>query len=401
MIFKQERTNISVGYLLSFTSWLYFPITAWFFFYSRYLSFAEIALLSSISGIATLLFEIPTGAFADIIGRRASIIISFLIYAVAMLGEAYSTTFWQFAVWTIFAMLATSLLSGSLEALIYDTLVEDGKEDQYDRVISKIEALNWIGLFVSALLSGFMYYYWFRLPYIAQAVVSLIAAGVALMLVEPTIDSKKHNLKDLITQNVQGFKELFHNAKSSAMAILFIILDTGYYISSAILGISQAVEYGLDARSISILFGTGYLLSAVVSFMYPKIRRILGSRYILIVSTVLMLSSFLFAKHVGFIVGSLLIILRIASSTAVNNTRSIVMNRFISSKNRATSLSTLVLLSHLPFTFAAYFVGIYIEKTSPNTFAFLFGWIILATLIVHLFVARKSFNDRKKKVVAI
>ena len=347
------------------------------------MSYADVALLASIGGIATTIFEIPTGAFADMVGRRNAIILSYILYTIAMFSEAFTSNFYIFAGITIITSLVNSLYSGSLEALVYDTLKEDGHEGQYDKVISKMESSMWLGLLVGATLGGFMYTLWFRLPFIMQGFSALIAAIAAFRLSEPAIDSVQYKLSDMITQNVQGFKELFKSANVTLISLLFITLETGFYISAALLGISQATEYGLDARGISILFAFGYLISAGVSYFYPDIRKHLGTKKILVISVVMLLSSFIFAQYVGLLVGSLLIIGRIAASTISSNTRSVLLNRFITSKNRATSLSTLVLLSHIPYTIGAYAIGVYIEKNSANGFAFILG-IFLAIMLTLL-----------------
>lgn len=382
MLLRQERTNISIAYLLSFLGYIYFPASCWLFFYMKYMSFADVALLASIGGIATTIFEIPTGAFADMVGRRNAIILSYVLYTVAMFTEAFTNNFYIFAGITVISSLVNSLYSGSLEALVYDTLKEDGHEGQYDKVISKMESSMWLGLLVGATLGGFMYTLWFRLPFILQGFAALIAAIAAFRLSEPAIDTVQYKLSDMLIQNIQGFKELFKSAKASITSLLFITLETGFYISASLLGISQATEYGLDARGISILFAFGYLLSAGISYFYPNIRKILGTQKTLAVSVFLLLSSFIFAQYVGVILGSLLIIGRIAASTISSNTRSVLLNRFITSKNRATSLSTLVLLSHIPYTLGAYAIGVYIEKNSANEFAFILGVILSVVLIV-------------------
>lgn len=377
----QEQTNIKTAYLLSFFSELFFPITAWLFFYLRYLNFTEIALLIAIGGIASNVLEIPTGAFADLIGRKQAIFISYLIFAFAMFGIAFSTSFWFFLLFTILNSLSNSLYSGSLEALVYDTLKEDGKLDIYDRIISKVEGVVWIGLFIGAITGGFMYTIWFRLPYIIQGVLMLGAALIALALQEPAMDTKKYDVHAFLKQNVAGFKELFRSVRIGQISFFFITLTAGFYIASSILGISQARQYGLNAGTTGILFATGYLISSAVSFLYPWMKKKFNTIYLLIIILTALLSSFIFAQYAGLVFGCLLIIIRIASSTTFRNTRSIMLNKFIDSKNRATALSTLTLLSQLPYAFSAYFIGKYIDTTSPNSFAFLLGIIMVVILL--------------------
>jgi len=92
---------------------------------------------------------------------------------------------------------------------------------------------------------------------------------------------------------------------------------------------------------------------------------------------------------VGAIVGIMLIVMRIASSTTFRNSRSVIINKEISSRNRATTLSTLTLLTELPYALGASLIGLYIDRTSPNEFAYLLGVGIVAILII-IFALRRS-----------
>ncbi len=80
--------------------------------------------------------------------------------------------------------------------------------------------------------------------------------------------------------------------------------------------------------------------------------------------------------------GSILIVMRISSSTTFNNLRSSVMNGFIDSKNRATAISSLMLLTQLPFVILSSTIGGYIDKASPNSFALILGVAMMGILAI-------------------
>lgn len=226
-----------------------------------------------------------------------------------------------------------------------------------------------------------MYQYWFRLPYIVQGIVALGGAVAALGLTEPHIDSQKYEIKHFLKQNILGFKELFANVKIAQFTIVFILFGSGYFVASSILGISQLRQYDMNASGAGIIFSIGFIISAFASFVYPRLKQTFGIRILFITAALVLLVSFLFANFVGIIIGSVLIIGRIASSTTFRNTRSIIMNKYLTSENRATSLSTLVLLSQLPYALFAYPIGTYIENTSPNQFAFVLGIVLVVLLL--------------------
>ncbi len=374
--------NIRTAYFLAFVSEIFFPIAIWLFFYSKFLSFTQIALLSAIGGLASIVLEVPTGAFADMFGRKTAIVISYIFFSISMFGVAVSQSFGAFVFFIFLAALSNALYSGSLEALVYDSLKDHNQEHLFEHVTSRLEAITWIGLFIGSVAGGFLYQINFRLPYVTQGILTAIAAVAALRLHEPRIDSEKYTWSQMVSQNVTGLRELFQNQNTTFTSLTFITIAAGYYVASQILGISQAKEYGIAPSVVGILFGVGYLLSAVASHFFPKFKKILGGRNVLIISVVALLASFILAKYVGVIMGAGLIILRIASSTTFRNSRSITFNKIFSSKNRATALSTLNLLSNLPYVLLAYFIGGAIDKSSPNNFAFNLGISLVIILVV-------------------
>ncbi|MBI2465177.1 MFS transporter [Candidatus Shapirobacteria bacterium] len=376
------KNNIRLAYILSFISELYFPISVWLFYYLRYLDFSQIGILTAVKLLSSILFEVPTGVFADKAGRKRAIVISFFLYGLVMFGFAGGSVFWMFIVLDIFKALANAFYSGSMEALVYDSLKEDGEEESYDKVVSNMESIAWVGLFVSSVLGGFLYFFWFRSPYVIQGSLYIVSGFIALGLVEPKIDSKKYSWKEAWKGNTAGISELFANNKVAQMTVVFVILGAGYFIASEMMGISQAREYGMDSRWAGILFGVGYIVSAMFSQFYPILRKLFGARKLLYVVAAVLIGSFLLARWVGVIVGSILIVSRISSSTTFRNTRSGVINKLIGSKSRATSISTLVLLSQLPMAIMAYFLGDYIDKHSPNMLAWLVGWVMIGALII-------------------
>ncbi|MFA5894856.1 MAG: MFS transporter [Candidatus Shapirobacteria bacterium] len=376
------KNNIRLAYILSFVSELYFPISIWLFYYLRYLTFSEIGILTAVKLLSAIIFEVPTGVFADKVGRKKAIVISFFLYGLVMFGFAGVSVFWMFIVLDIFKALSSAFYSGSMEALVYDTLKEEGQEEHYDKVVANMESIAWIGLFVSSVLGGFLYYVWFRSPYLVQGTLYIISGIIALGLIEPKIDTKKYSWNEVWKGNFSGFSELFANNKIAQMTVVFVILGAGYFVASELMGISQAREYGMDSRGAGILFGVGYVVSALFSQFYPVLRKRLGGKNLLYIVATVLIGSFLVAKWVGIVMGSILIVSRISSSTTFRNTRSSVINKLIGSKARATSISTLVLLSQLPMAIMAYFLGDYIDKHSPNMLAWLVGWVMIITLVL-------------------
>jgi hypothetical protein len=140
---------------------------------------------------------------------------------------------------------------------------------------------------------------------------------------------------------------------------------------------------------VGFLFGAGYLVAALAAHYYPKLRSKLSAGKLAVLASLFLLVSFLGAKWVGVIGGMFFIFMRISSSTTFNNSKSLLLNEFIDSKNRATALSTMALLSDLPFVLMSYFIGDLIEKTSPNEFALVLGIVMVGLLVPQLLRYRR------------
>lgn len=386
------KKNLYIGYFLAFVNELYFPIAVWLLFFLQYMDFTQVAIIGALTTISSNVFEIPTGAIADLIGRKWTLFWSFLISSIGLLIISSGNVFIIFAIGRIVNGLGTSLFSGTHESLMYDTLKEGKLEHTYDHVVSKVETITWIGLFIAAVIGGFIYDVWNKGPFIISSLIYFLAAIMCIFLTEPRIDSEKFNLKVYLKQNLKGFKELFKNKKTAQISLLLITVSAGYFIAAKILGISQAEQYGLTGKGIGILFGSGYIIAALFSHAYPSLRKKVGNAQLLVFATLCLLASFILARFVSVLLGSVLIIIRIASSTTFGNAKSVIMNRFIESKNRATAISTARLLSEIPFTLTFFVIGKYIDMHSPNEFALLLGLILTLFLLpqVYLFRQKKS-----------
>ena len=69
------KRNISISYIYSFLLQLNITSAIWVLYLAyRGMSLVEIGLVESIYHITSLLFELPTGAIADVYGKKFSVI---------------------------------------------------------------------------------------------------------------------------------------------------------------------------------------------------------------------------------------------------------------------------------------------------------------------------------------
>lgn len=381
--YKSLPKQIKVLYFITLVGELYLIIPIWMFFYLRYISYEQIALITIIQQVTSIIFEVPTGAFADIFGKKITLIIAYILYALSLVFMPFGNTFIYFAIFEIIRGIAKALISGSFEALTYDSLKEIKLSKLFPAVTSQFITISWFGYIIAGILGGILYDIWFGLPYIILGF--FYTVNIVLFFVyikEPHIDSNKVSLKNYLHQNTEGFKELFSNSRITILTITLVLITMGYYTASELLGISQGKQYGFNGSQVGLVFTGGYIVSVILSSIFPLLLKKYKTTSIILSTSTALLVSFLFAKFINPIIGASLIVLRISSSSTFSNIRSVTLNENISSKNRSTALSSFALIYEVGYVIIAYFAGWYIQKHSPNDFAFVLGLILLFLLII-------------------
>ncbi len=100
------------------------------------------------------IFEVPSGAVADLYGRRRCMLISFSAYIVSFLLFASSTATWHlFVAATIFAV-GEAFRTGTHKAMIFDYLEHEGRTDEKTRYYGVTRSWSKMGSALSVLIAG-------------------------------------------------------------------------------------------------------------------------------------------------------------------------------------------------------------------------------------------------------
>ncbi|HOO73930.1 MAG TPA: MFS transporter [Tepiditoga sp.] len=129
------------------------------FFLEKGMSFLQIGFLYSIREIATNILEIPTGILADTLGRRKTMIFSFISYIISFFIFFISKNYGIFIISMIFYAFGEAFRTGTHKAMIYEYLRLKGwdkyKVDYYGHTRSSSQ----IGSAVSSLIAASIVFY--------------------------------------------------------------------------------------------------------------------------------------------------------------------------------------------------------------------------------------------------
>lgn len=130
------------------------------YFLDRGLTFTQIGFLIAFREIVINLAEIPSGALADLYGRRRSMILSFSAYIVSFLLFGLCRQYWHFFIAMIFFAFGEAFRTGTHKALIFSWLRRQGRLDERNEVYGYTRSWSKLGsaasIIVATLLVFFM-----------------------------------------------------------------------------------------------------------------------------------------------------------------------------------------------------------------------------------------------------
>jgi MFS family permease len=148
------------------------------------LSIFEVFVANAVFTAAMALFEIPTGVIADTRGRRASFLLSEIVLAIgtlAYVGVAeIEGGLLLFSLAGIILGLGYTFYSGAVEAWLVDALKATGYHHELDGVFAKASIVSSVAMIVGTVGGGLLGQIDLSLPYVARAVLVMMAFSVGL-----------------------------------------------------------------------------------------------------------------------------------------------------------------------------------------------------------------------------
>ena len=123
------------------------------FFLQRGLSFTQIGFLIAFRELFINLIEVPSGAVADLFGRRRSMILSFMSYIISFAVFGFSREYWHFFIAMFFFAIGEAFRTGTHKSMIFTWLRLEGRLDEKTRVYGYTRSWSKIGSAVSTVLA--------------------------------------------------------------------------------------------------------------------------------------------------------------------------------------------------------------------------------------------------------
>ena len=129
------------------------------FFLQRGLSFTQIGLLIGFRELCINLMEVPSGAFADLFGRRRCMVLSFAAYIASFALFGLSRSYAQFFAAMFFFAIGEAFRTGTHKAMIFTWLRLEGRLDEKTKVYGYTRSWSKIGSAVSTVVAVAIVWY--------------------------------------------------------------------------------------------------------------------------------------------------------------------------------------------------------------------------------------------------
>ncbi|MEZ5714720.1 MAG: MFS transporter [Paracoccaceae bacterium] len=261
----------------------------WFLYFQRNLTPADAILLYVVYDIATTALEVPSGLMSDRWGRRRTLIASSLAGLLGAVLLATGDSFAAFALAQVAMGAAIAFASGTDSALLYESLVATGREDEVGRQELRAWRATFLALSLGAVLGGAMALVSFRLAFAAGALAWAATLLLSLRFSEPVHRDTPVPQGDEVLQ-VGTLRRAF---ASPVLRWLFALSVTMYvfshvpyvfgqpFILAALDRAGWAGEAPLVSGGVSAAM---MLVSVAASLLAPRLRQALGLAAILLLA---------------------------------------------------------------------------------------------------------------------
>ena len=387
------QSNISKVYWLngSFAFMVLMPIIVPFF-RSRGLSMENVYQLQAIFAVFVLLFEVPSGYFSDLMGRKGTLVLASAFHSLGFLIMAFAPDFLWLVLAEILLALAISLFSGTDLSLLYDSLAALKSKKAPIKIVGKQVYFRQVGESLAGLAGGWLLLWHFEAPAYAQAFVGVVPLCIALTLFEPPrekMSAKKHGA------NVRYiFKVLFADSK----LLTLILLNGVFYSFATLVVVWMYQQYWQDVGIPLIYFGYLWfainLLVAVTARGAHKLEKRMGSGRTLIIMGALPIIGFFGMGWSVTIAGAMFCLAfqvcrGIAAVVIADG-----LNKRVTGDMRATANSIMSLGTRLLMIFVGPLVGWMVDAHGKSYALNFLGYFyvgVFILLLIPLLMLRKQF----------
>jgi len=383
-----KSKNIWIIYSAMFLWGMHFFLPIWaLYLQESLLTVTNVALIFSVMAFVSAVLEVPSGAFADLFGRKKTLILGAIIYIGSLVFLYFGKSMNVLLIYAVLNAVGSSLFSGTDIAIIYDTLKQENKERLFKKVIGIYYSLWPFGAMVGSVIGGYMA----KISLATPVIYTIIPISLGTLLVLFIKEPKYHKEIDsnLFRHMINSFKLIIHSKQ------LFILLIGGFilwsfgetiHLLNPIFFKAKGLSLELFGWVAAIIFG----LSSLGHFIAHDISEKIGNKLTIIISAIfsplLIVIATLLTKNYAILVFMIPAIFFGLRNPVIDH----LINLEVESSKRATINSVHNLMAALGFSIFSPLIGYFAEIYSITTAFRISALAMLVVPILYLFLKEKN-----------
>ncbi len=302
-----------------------------------HMKLSEIYFMESIVLVGTIFLQIPTGAIADIVGRRKTIFVGSIFLSTSTI--LFSTIHSPLSVWiaNIIWMIGFSICSGADSAFLYDSLKVLGREDEYKKIEGNAVGNRLLITAICSIFVGYLAEYYTRLPIILSIPGVVFSTIIVFFFKEPIVD-KKYTPREQI--DLMKVSLLFVSNHKQVKWIIFFVTLIG--VSSKVWFFTYNPYFELVNLSLKY-YGIVFFILNLVAWFFSKNASYISKRIkdlnIMILLVLLIAVPILVMSSIPSVFCVTMVFFQNTVRGFMTPFFGEFMNRHLNSENRATVLS--------------------------------------------------------------
>jgi len=392
---RRELKILWPFYLDSLISPILFFAPAFMIVYFLGLNFSlfQIGIIMAMAPLTSILFEIPTGAVADIYGRKFSVLLSYFLAGLAFLLLFFAKDY--ASILSIFALLgiAVTFSSGAKEAWIVD-LIKNKNRKLVHSYFSKSQSIDAFALIISGLLGSLLVsFLGLSIIWIVGFLSYMVSFSILLFAREDHLRKKFNIETSLLNLKKQSVVSLKYAYSHPVLFYLFVALffsTIAVFFGETLGFVPFLKDLGFPDQSFGYFWSAIWAIMVVAPLLSRKFMKkgkelnlIIGATIIgsIILLLVLFAQTYLYALIIIF--ASLFFF---GLQSPVSRT---YFHKFIPNKLRATIGSVSGMMTSLAGIIALPLAGYLIDNIGARYVVVISALLAIPTVIAYLKIKEK------------
>ena len=252
------------------------------FLQSRGFSLAEIGLAESAFHLAPVTLELPSGSFADVLGRKWSMTVSALLMAGSTTLMFVADSLWLLLPAMYLNGAAYAFRSGAQQAFLFDSLRDEPSGNRFTSLLGKLNSVAYIAIAATTAIGASLAERDYALPFGLAAGAGLAAAFLAAGLTEPERPTEGR-------RGVGGtIAEALRVVRADRQLLALVVFAAALWTVSALVHLyAQAVlvERGLAPSQIGLVLSVTLFTTALGSWLTGRLASLRPFRFWTVAAT--------------------------------------------------------------------------------------------------------------------